>query len=330
MARGRENTQTIHSTAYAVIAFHRKNVPIGFRFGDLELFSVRLRLRTGSRELSDASEPPRLPLMPSEPLGEDEQGFLIRALPLAEAQPRLRVEDDYLCYIPLQYQHYYINLDQSFEDYQKHFSGKTLSTLRRKVRKFRAHCEGRLDFRAYNDAGSIKEFFDIARIVSEKTYQERLFDSGLPQSEDYIEETEALARENRIRAYLLFDGDHPVSYLFCPVVDGVVIYAYLGFDPAYRQRSPGTVLQWLALEQLFADPDCRFFDFTEGESAHKKLFATHHRLCGNVYFLRPTLVHHVIVRGHMLTDWLSASLGNVLSRIGLKTRLKRYLRFGRQ
>jgi hypothetical protein len=73
-----------------------------------------------------------------------------------------------------------------------------------------------------------------------------------------------LAAGGQVRAYLLFDGERP--YLYCPVQGDVVIYRYLGYDPDYARMSVGTVLQWLALEELFREARFRMFDFTEGES----------------------------------------------------------------
>ena len=46
------------------------------------------------------------------------------------------------------------------------------------------------------------------------------------------------------------------------VREGIVDYAYLGYDPDYLHLSVGTVLQWLALDSLFAERRFRFFDFT--------------------------------------------------------------------
>ena len=68
-----------------------------------------------------------------------------------------------------------------------------------------------------------------------------------------------------------------------------MIYAFLGYDPNYMNFSVGTILQWLALEHLFEENSFRFFDFTEGQSAHKKLFATHNVQCANVFFLRDNM-----------------------------------------
>jgi CelD/BcsL family acetyltransferase involved in cellulose biosynthesis len=172
----------------------------------------------------------------------------------------------------------------------------------------------------------MREFFRQARVVSKSSYQERLLDAGLPDSEEFIRGAEALASEDRLRAYLLFDGERPVAYLYCPITDGVLSYSYLGYDPSYMDKSVGLVLQWLAVQELFSEARFRYFDFTEGQSDHKRLFSTHQRHCGNVFIVRRSLRNAAIIYGHLATDRFSRWLGETLERFGVKAKI---MRFGR-
>jgi CelD/BcsL family acetyltransferase involved in cellulose biosynthesis len=173
------------------------------------------------------------------------------------------------------------------------------------------------------------EFYRLARAVSAKTYQEKLLNAGLPESIEFQLLMNRLASEDNVRAFILFDGEQPVSYLYCPVHDGVLIYQFLGYDPEYLKLSVGTVLQWLALESLFAEDKFRLFDFTEGESDHKRLFATHSVRCANVFFLRSTLSNAMLLRCHLAMDQFSAWIGKKLDQYGLKAKVKKLIRFAR-
>jgi CelD/BcsL family acetyltransferase involved in cellulose biosynthesis len=179
----------------------------------------------------------------------------------------------------------------------------------------------------YKTPGEMQDFVRLARIVSKLTYQERLLDAGLPDSADFVHQVESLATKDRVRAYILFDGERPVSYLYCPVQDGVLIYSYQGYDPDYMQMSVGTVLQWLAVEQLFNEARFRYFDFTEGDSEHKRLFDTHHRQCANVFWLKKTLRNRMVIYTQLSINRLSKWLGVKLDHLGVKTKLKSLLRF---
>jgi len=306
-----------------------QSVPMKFQLGDQTLFAPLLKLQVREGGLVEEARAVAEPEPPADPLEPESQGFLIRSLPVSVEQPKLTRRGGYLCYVPSQFRRYYIDLRQSFDEYKQRFSSKTRSTLQRKVKKYAEHCGGSISWKAYKTVEEMPEYFRHARTISAKTYQKKLLDAGLPDSEDFYRELESLAGENRVRAYILFDGGRPVSYLYCPVHDGVLIYQYLGYDPEYMKYSVGTVLQWLALESLFDEGCFRLFDFTEGESDHKRLFATHGLLCANVFFLKPSLRNIILLQGHGLTDAFSAWVGNTLNRLGLKARIRKLLRFGR-
>jgi len=304
--------------------------PVQFRFqlSDWVLFTTSLPMQVRAESVLDYRDPVENPLAPAAARVEGSQGFAIRNLPVAREQPTLSRADDYLRYIPLQYLHCYIDLSWSFDQYLQKFSSKTRSTIQRKVKKFSEHCGGSVRWKSYVRPEEIPEFFRLAREVSELTYQERLLGVGLPDTEAFRQEATALARQDQLRAFILFDDNRPISYLYCPAQNGVLIYAYLGYAPAYKALSAGTVLQWLALEQIFRERKFRYFDFTEGQSSHKQLFATHQCLCANVFFVQRTLVNVLLIHAHHLMNRFSKWLGATLDRYGLKTTIKHALRRG--
>lgn len=304
-------------------------VPFKYQLSDWTLCSVSIRLQVRIEKLINQTPPVNVPTPPTYELMEGSEGFMIRSLPIATELPSLSRIGEYFCYVPLQYQHCYIDLSLPFENYQKKFSSKTRSTINRKVRKYSEHCGGTIVWKTYKTPSEMRDFFRLARTVSKLTYQEQLLDAGIPNSEEFIRQAESLAADQRVRAYILFDGERPVSYLYCPVHDGVLIYSYLGYDPDYMQMSVGTVLQWLALDQLFNEALFRYFDFTEGQSDHKRLFATHQQQCANVFFVKRTLRNTAIIYSHLLMDRFSKWLGATLDRLGMKAKIRRFLRFGR-
>ena len=304
-------------------------MPIKIQLGDKTLLAPRLWLQVREAGLDDEAPPVAEPTAPADPLQVGSQGFLLRSLRIAGPQPVLRRQGSYLCYVPAQYPRYYIDMQQSFAEYKGKFSSKTRSTISRKIRKYTEHCGGSISWRVYRSPGEMAEFFRLARTVSRITYQERLLDAGLPDSEEFCEEMERLAQQDRVRAFLLFHQDRPVSYLYCPISNGVVIYAYLGYDPEYMNFSVGTVLQWLALEYLFDEKIFRFFDFTEGQSEHKKLFATGSVQCANVFFVRENLRNVCLLQMQRAVDHFSKFTGNRLEQLGIKASLKRLIRSGR-
>lgn len=306
-----------------------RTIPFKYQLSDITLFSLPMRLQVRSEMLADDTPPASSLRVPDDLLADGSEGFLVRGLPLAGEQQMIMPVGAFVCYVSKQYKHCYIDLTKSFQDYQAKFSSKTRSTINRKIKKFSEYCGGELKWKTYKSPEEISDYIGLARAVSKLTYQERLLDAGLPESEEFIHNALAMAAEGRVRAYILFHGERPVSYLYCPVTDGVLSYSYVGYDPEYMNMSVGLVLQWLAVEQLCSEGGFRYFDFTEGQSDHKRLFSTHQRLCANVFFVRKSVRNVLIIRSHKLMNSLSEAMGAWLEKVGLKAKLRRLLRFGR-
>ena len=315
-----------HTDDSAAADWSAGEIPLKLQLGDLSFGTLRLRL---NRRSATRDETPlaagQLPALPRAP-APGTQGSVVWSHPLAETLPRLARQARYLLYIPRQYPRYYIDLAGDFASYQAKFSSKSRATIRRKIKKFAEFSGGTIDWRSYRGRGEMQEFFGFAREVSRKTYQERLLDAGLPDGAAFLDELGRAADNDRVRAYLLFGKNTPVAYLYCPVVDGAVRYSHLGYDPAFAAVSPGTVLQWLVLEALFAERRFGIFDFTEGEGEHKKFFATDSYLCGDVFVMETRLSSLAVIGLHHAVTHLSELLGAALDRLGLRARIRRLLR----
>jgi len=305
--------------------WERSPVPLKFQIGDVHLGKVALPLL---RRPAGLDEPPLdigdTPEPPAELDGAD--GYVVWSQPLTRRLPFFSLRPGAVVYAPRQYRRFSIQLSGNFEQYMARFSGKTRSGIRRKLRKFAEASGGCIDCRAYRTPAQTSLFFPLARKVSSKTYQERLLKSGFPGDPEFLASELTLSENDCVRAYVLFIDSNPVSYLYCRVKNKIVSYDYHGYDPAYAKLSPGTVLQLLALEDLFAEQRFTTFDFTEGEGPHKERFSTGHRLCGDVYVIRRRIRPLSVVMFHHAINTTSASIGILLNQVKLKSPLKHLLR----
>jgi hypothetical protein len=308
-----------------MMQWQQKTVALKACIGDWEAVIMPLDLMVCE---GDFTRPPaEIDIAGLPPPAKGCQGYLIRSCPVGGQRWRLRRWAGHLLYAPRRYQRRWVALDGDFAGYMAALSAKTRATLRRKLRKFEADAGAR-DFRVYRTPDEMTAFHALARAISARSYQERLLDSGLPATPGFLEEMRDLAARDQVRGYLLFHRETPVAYTYAPVHDGAVIYDHTGFDPACKSLSPGTVLQLLVLESLFAEGRFRLFDFTEGEGDHKALFGTHSRACMDLYILRyglgafgPVLVQTAIERSSEL-------LARGLEQLGVKRQLKRWMRGG--
>lgn len=298
-----------------------------FLLGEFYLFSVKLDVLRWNGHFTELNENiyedvSRLEMMP--PNGS----AAIPSCPVRHYLPRLQISRPFLRYAPTQYWHYYIDLRSgSFDEYLRTFSSKSRSTLLRKVRKFQTLSAGRIAWQEFSSVDDILTFHQVAKEISRKTYQERLLKAGLPEDLDFREGLVDSARQGKVRGYILFRDERPIAYMCCPIVDGVVFYQYVGYDPEFRDWSPGIVLQYLVLERLFGEKQLIIFDFTPGEGAHKKFFGTSSMFCADIYFFRATLHNMMVVLMHSGFCMMSRGISNALSKIGVKSMLKKWFRY---
>lgn len=291
-------------------------LPIKFGIGARTLFTVRRRLRRVPLSLAEAltGEVTMLP-----PLLPGDDGWLITSLPDDAAAPLL-AEGDRIVLVRQRYARRYADLGLGIDGYLASFSSKSRSTLLRKVRKFTELSGGALDLRRYRTPDEIAEFHGIARRLSALTYQEKLLDAGLPEDAAAMCR---LAAEDRARGWILFLAGAPVSYLYAPAEGDTLIYAYLGYDPAQAQHSPGSVLQIEAMRDVIAEGRFRRFDFTEGDGQHKRLFATGSVDCMDLLILRPSLPNRATVLALKAFDGAVAAAKQLVGNSGWAKRLRR-------
>lgn len=298
---------------------------LAYRLGEITLFTRRFRALGLRCHFLDLPPDPMSPAPPIERLGQRYEVIVTRSHPIAEALPSLATVDGALRYVPAQFVRFHTSLAGTFEEYLGKFGSKTRSTLRKKVKRF-LDSSGDACMKSFSQPYQIAEFHRLARHVSARTYQEKLLDAGIPDSVDFVRELEELASRDAIRAYVLMLRGEPIAYLCCPAVGDVLIYKFLGYDPAHAALSPGTVLQFLAFDELFREGKFRVFDFTEGQGEHKKFFGTTGTLCATICYFSPTLNSWFWAGMHFGLDRLSSGLGGALNRVGLKRTVKRLIR----
>ncbi|WP_404334404.1 GNAT family N-acetyltransferase [Sphingomonas sp. MMS12-HWE2-04] len=292
-------------------------VPLKFMIGARTLFAVERRLVRVALSLAEA----RLAVLPTlPPLPADADGYIVTSLPEALLPQFGRA------FVRQRYTRYWLDFAGGFDAWFETLSSNARQGLRRKARKLAAQSGGTLDIRRFRTPAELSAFHAIAREVSQRTYQERLLDSGLPEDAGFIETMRALAAAGRVRTWLLYVADAPIAYLYCPAQGDTLIYAHVGHDPAFNDLSPGAVLQLEAVRDLFAEGAFISFDFTEGEGQHKRQFASGGVACADLLLLRPTLANRALLAALRGFDGAVALAKRAVQRGGFQEWTKRVRR----
>ena len=108
----------------------------------------------------------------------------------------------------------------------------------------------------------------------------------------------------------------PAAYALCMRQGDALIYSTIGYDPQYKDLSPGTVLLYLILQRLFAEQRFRIFDFVVvGDYGYKTMFSTGSLDYARVLWFPWSLKNFALVGLH----YLSRRLWDLVSAFKRKT-----------
>ncbi|MFC3582060.1 GNAT family N-acetyltransferase [Sphingomonas hylomeconis] len=259
------------------------SLPLKFQIGARTVASIRRHLQRVPLDLAAviAGAVPALP-----PLDAAAHGYHITSLPEDRLAAISAARPGMIAFVRQRYTRYFADLTLGYEAYLATMSSNTRSSLKRKAKKVAATSGGALDVRRFRTPAEMTAFHTVARQISATTYQEKLLGAGLPADAAFVQRMAALAAADAVRGWLLYVGEAPAAYLYCPIEAGTVRYDYLGHDPAFNDLSPGGVLQLEAMRDLCGAPGLARFDFTEGEGQHKRQFSTGGVACVDVLLLR--------------------------------------------
>lgn len=181
-------------------------VSLAYRLGEITLFERGLEGLADRRHFTNQET---LQTVPSIPVGADPSDFyFFPCYPVAAPPPVFARRDGWLWYTPYSFKNYFIDLRKmgSFENYLATFSGKSRSTLKRKVKKFAEASRGDIEWRSMETPERMDDFLKFALPLSARTYQERLMGAGLPQSAEFAHRLRQSAADGKALAYLLFLG----------------------------------------------------------------------------------------------------------------------------
>ncbi len=267
---------------------------------------------------------PALDTLPPSHVPPDAVGYQLRRTFVARFPRGVSRQGSWLCYSPRQEYLYFVRLQGSFDGYLQHRSAKSRQNLKRSVKRFLEKNPDALTIHTHPQ--SMPEFHREAVRISGQTYQTLLLQSGLPDSPEFLQAMCDKAERGEARGYLLRTPEKPVAFAWCTAKDGAISYQVIGYLPEYAELSPGTVLLYLILQDLFSLQEHHTLDFGPGSAFYKEVFATDKIEFADSYLLHPTLKNRWQLWLLWGTERFSTAVGNMLNRIGLKKKIRQWMR----
>jgi hypothetical protein len=216
----------------------------------------------------------------------------------------------------------------SIDDVYRRMSSHRRIELRRTVRKLQTNPVGEPKIVCYRHAAEMDRFFHDAEEIAKKTYQRGL-GVGFADNPAVRRRLELGARKGWLRAFVLYLGDRACAFWIGMLYHGTFVGEYTGYDPEFRQYSPGMVLMMRVLEGFCngANGDSvRELDFGLGHAEYKRALCSKTWQEAIVFIFSPTLKGLALKLMRTATRLLDGAARRALASTDMLPRLKRVWR----
>jgi hypothetical protein len=225
------------------------------------------------------------------------------------------------------YRHRYATIPDSLDAYLRQLGTRTRADLRTTRKRFVNQVKGRYYTRCFRSAHEVPLFLQDAMEVSRKTYQYRLYGSGLRDTESLERFYTSAAELGWFRSYILYVQDRPIAFQVAYVYRGRFHAEEIGYDPEWAQHHVGIFLHTEIITDLAASGGAiTEFDFGRGDFLHKQRLSTRYRIEGYFYLLPTHMRARALAASLRATNYLSSKLGAVLEGVGVRAKVHNFIR----
>jgi hypothetical protein len=182
----------------------------------------------------------------------------------------------------------YLEMDLGLESFLAQKQKRTRNTLKRRVKKL-TEKGGTLECIRVENEDQVDEFYQDAFAIAEKSWQFQNLGRRLDETALYRENLQHLAQIGCLRAYLLKCGGRPAAFVIGYQYEDVLQFEQTAYDPGLSVYSPGTVLYYLMMQDLYLHRRPSFVNHGTGITPHKRLFSNRASLDTQAFLFRPTL-----------------------------------------
>jgi CelD/BcsL family acetyltransferase involved in cellulose biosynthesis len=192
----------------------------------------------------------------------------------------------------------YLEMDDSLDKFLATKQKRTRNTLKRRLKKLTEKGGGSLECTLVEHEDQVDDFYRAAALIAEKSWQFHSF--ARPEEETALSyaSLQQFARIGCLRAYLLSCGGRPCAFVIGYQYEDVLQLEQTAYLPEFALYSPGTVLYYLVMQDLYRHRRPRFVNHGTGVTPHKVLFSNRTSPDACLYLFRPTFRNRIRCWSH--------------------------------
>jgi len=188
---------------------------------------------------------------------------------------------------------YELRLDSTFEDYLNKFTRKERYNLNRQYRLASEAVGGDLKAVRIVSPDQIDFFMQAAEDVFLNSWKPERTADGELFSAEFRLKYNSLAEEGLLRSYILVAGGDPWAYVIGYQWNGIYHYANISYKNDVAKYSPGIVLFYLMLKDLFSHNKPSVLNFGIGDSSYKRRFSNYSKYDCSVLIIKRNIFNIV-------------------------------------
>jgi hypothetical protein len=260
-------------------------------------------------------------------LPSNADGVIVRGLPAYGFSEGIHRYDDAIQYVSKYQTSHLVEIDGQFDAYlAATLTTKSRQNITRAVRKFKAQNQDINILEVFTEASEMSRFLLEAAEISSHTFQSKLLNVGLANTPGRQAHLQKTATEGDARGYVLRLQGKAIAFAWCRQKNNRLIYDVIGYLPEHANHSPGTVLLYLILEDLFTIRKYEALDFGSGHAHYKSMFSTREELLVDAFLFRCTYKNRLLTSLHHRMLNLSIFVSKALDQLGLKAVVKKVFR----
>lgn len=219
-----------------------------------------------------------------------------------------------------------IALTGSYDGYLASLGRSTRKDLRRLVRHFNEAFEGSAEAQVITRPEDVEAALPDLFALSAKTYAGRVLGLGISPGNVLERQLRHGAKLGMTRLDLLRVGGRAISFQIAYIHRHTLYATQAGYDPEWREWSPGIVHHAFILQHLCrTSPEIRFFDFMYGEEPYKARLSNAFHRESHFYLFPRTARGGLTWVALEASDRLSRCVTAILNRTGGKAALMKLI-----
>jgi len=227
--------------------------------------------------------------------------------------------------LPAPQGHDSLDIPASIDEVYRRMSRERRKHTKASVKKLEAAPMGEVRIACYQNTSELDDLFRDAEGIAKSTYQRGL-GVGFADNPAVRTRLELGARKGWLRGFVLYLGNRPCAYWIGMLYHGSFVSEYMGYDPEFRQYSPGMVLIMRVIEGFCnrAGGDVvKELDFGLGHAEYKGVLCSKTWQEAIVFIFSTTPKGLALKLERTATRLLDGAVRRVLASGNLLPRLKR-------